>query len=108
MIQLPGPERLDDLVQTGADPRHLGLGDPRTDPQRAHQIINGTSGHTGHIGPSPPRTAPDRSARRGSRMDGKNDPLQSLGIFNSMSPACVATKRGRDPLRSVTRLSARS
>ena len=31
-------------------------------------------------------------------MDGKNEPLRSLGIFNSTSPAWVANKRGRDTI----------
>src|SRR5688572_29556026 len=35
-------------------------------------------------------------------------PWRSLGIFNSSSPASVANRRGRDPLRSVVRVSLRS
>src|SRR3954451_19831129 len=46
--------------------------------------------------------------RRGSRMTGKNDPLRSLGIRSSTSPAWVASNRSRAPLRSVTRDSDRS
>ena len=46
--------------------------------------------------------------RRGSSSDGKKLPLRSLGIFNSTSPAWVANRRGRCPLRSVTRASLRS
>ena len=46
--------------------------------------------------------------RRGSSIDGKKLPLRSLGIFNSTSPAWVANKRLRCPLRSVTRMSLRS
>ena len=44
--------------------------------------------------------------RRRSRMTGKNEPCRSFGIRSSTSPACVATNRGRDPFRSVTRLVA--
>ena len=46
--------------------------------------------------------------RRRSRMTGKNEPCRSFGIRSSTSPACVATNRGRDPFRSVTRLGLRS
>src|SRR3712207_6055624 len=41
-------------------------------------------------------------------MTGKNDPLRSLGIRSSRSPAWVASSRSRAPLRSVTRDSVRS
>ena len=46
--------------------------------------------------------------RRGSSIDGKKLPLRSLGIFGSTSPAWVANKRLRCPLRSVIRVSLRS
>ena len=46
--------------------------------------------------------------RRGSKIDGKKLPLRSFGIRNSTSPAWVVNSRPRLPLRSVTRLSARS
>src|SRR3954452_7662722 len=41
-------------------------------------------------------------------MTGKNDPFRSFGMASSRSPAWVASSRGRDPLRSVTRASVRS
>src|SRR3954471_22773639 len=41
-------------------------------------------------------------------MTGKNEPLRSLGIRSSTSPALVESTRGRCPLRSVTRASVRS
>ncbi len=46
--------------------------------------------------------------RRGSSIDGKKLPFLSLGIFSSTSPAWVANKRPRCPLRSVRRCSLRS
>ena len=46
--------------------------------------------------------------RRGSSTDGMKLPLRSLGIFNSRSPAWVANKRLRCPLRAVVRASLRS
>jgi hypothetical protein len=46
--------------------------------------------------------------RRGSKITGKNEPLRSFGIRSCTSPAWVASSRGRDPLRSVIRVSVRS
>jgi hypothetical protein len=46
--------------------------------------------------------------RRRSRMEGKNDPLRSLGILSSTSPALVDSSRSRLPLRWVVRVSLRS
>jgi hypothetical protein len=45
--------------------------------------------------------------RRGSKITGKNEPLRSFGIRSCTSPAWVASSRGRDPLRSVIRVSVR-
>jgi len=46
--------------------------------------------------------------RRRSNNDGKNDPVRNFGIFNSKSPAFVAHRRARCPLRCVVRSSLRS
>ena len=46
--------------------------------------------------------------RRRSRIEGKNDPLRSLGILSSTSPALVDSNRARVPLRWVVRLADRS
>ena len=46
--------------------------------------------------------------RRGARISGKNEPLRSFGIASCTSPALVVSTRGRDPLRSVVRVSDRS
>ena len=40
VVQRPGAERADDLVQAGADPRDLGLGDPGVDAQRLDQVVD--------------------------------------------------------------------
>ena len=40
--------------------------------------------------------------------DGINDPLRSLGIFSSTSPARVASSRCSCPLRPITRVSLSS
>ncbi len=38
-------------------------------------------------------------------MLGRKLPLRSVGMRRSMSPGCVVNRRGRDPVRSVTRVS---
>ena len=38
---VPGAERADDLVEAGADPGHLGLGDPGVDAHRRDQVVHG-------------------------------------------------------------------
>jgi len=43
--------------------------------------------------------------RRGSKIEGKNDPARSFGMLSVRSPALVVSSRGREPLRSVTRAS---
>ena len=55
-------------------------------------------------------TAPSARSmrRRGSSIDADNEPLRSLGILNSTSPAWAASSRGLCPLRSFTRASLRS
>ena len=46
--------------------------------------------------------------RRRSSTLGKNEPLRSLGIFSSTSPALVVSNLGRDPFRWVVRARERS
>jgi len=46
--------------------------------------------------------------RRGSSNSGKNDPVHSLGIPTSTSPAGVDTSLGRCPLRCAVRSGVRS
>ena len=46
--------------------------------------------------------------RRRSSTLGKNEPLRSLGIFSSTSPALVVSRRGREPFRWLERVSVRS
>jgi hypothetical protein len=50
VIETPGAEGADDVIETGADPRHLRLGDPRVHPQRGHEIIDGAGGHPVDVG----------------------------------------------------------
>jgi hypothetical protein len=45
--------------------------------------------------------------RRRSSSEGKNDPVRSLGIRSSRSPAVVLSTRGREPLRWEVRASVR-
>ena len=50
MVQAAGPKSGDDLVQTGADARHLRLGDARVDTQRGDQIVHGSGRDAGDVG----------------------------------------------------------
>jgi hypothetical protein len=43
-------ERTHRLIQAGADPRHLGLGDPGVDAQSGDQVIDRTGGDPVHVG----------------------------------------------------------
>jgi hypothetical protein len=45
-----GAKRADDLIEPGADPRHLGLGDARVDSHRLDQVINRAGGDAMHEG----------------------------------------------------------
>ena len=46
--------------------------------------------------------------RRRSRIEGKNEPLRSLGILSSMSPAFVDSILGRCPFRLFVLVIVRS
>ena len=46
--------------------------------------------------------------RRGWSREGKNDPVRSLGMASSTSPAVVATVLGLVPLRRLVRCGVRS
>ena len=46
--------------------------------------------------------------RRGWSRDGKNEPVRSLGMASSTSPAVVATVLRRLPLRLLVRSGVRS
>ena len=46
--------------------------------------------------------------RRGWSRDGKKDPVRSLGMASSTSPAVVATVLGLVPLRLLVRCGVRS
>jgi hypothetical protein len=50
VVEAAGAERPDDLVEAGADARHLGLGDPRFDAQRGDQVVDGAGGHAVDVG----------------------------------------------------------
>jgi hypothetical protein len=50
VVQLPGAERADGLVQSGTDPRHLGLADARVDPHGFDQIVDRPGGDTVDVG----------------------------------------------------------
>jgi hypothetical protein len=45
VVEPPGPERGDDLVETGADPRDLGLGDAAVSTQGPDQVVDLAGAH---------------------------------------------------------------
>ena len=57
---------------------------------------------------SPPRIRALLTRRRGWSREGKNDPVRSLGMASSTSPAVVATVLGLVPLRRLVRCGVRS
>lgn len=50
VVQAAGAEGSDDLVQSAADTRDLGLGDARVDAQRGNQVIDSAGRHAGDVG----------------------------------------------------------
>src|SRR3954453_21258634 len=50
VVQPAGPERGDDLVEAGADPGHLGLGDPGVDAQRGDQVVDAAGRDAADVG----------------------------------------------------------
>jgi hypothetical protein len=50
VVQRPGAERRQGLVQVGADPRDLGLGDSGVGSEGFDQVIDGAGGHAVDIG----------------------------------------------------------
>ena len=50
MVQRPAAERGHRLVQPGADPRHLRLGDAGVDAQRGDQVVDGPGGDAVDVG----------------------------------------------------------
>ena len=50
MVKSPGPKRGDDLIQAGANPRHLRLRDPRIDAEGSDQVVDGPGGDPADVG----------------------------------------------------------
>lgn len=93
LAQAAVAERGDLGVQVGADPRRLGLGDPRDDAESLDPVVDLTGSRPVQIGLHHHREQglvhpPPLSS------DGKNDPVRSFGIHNSRSPAGVDSVRG--------------
>jgi hypothetical protein len=92
--QAAGAERGDLLVEFGADPGDLRLGDATVDAQRLDQVVDLAGG-----GAITTANSARSIRRRGSSNDGKNEPSRSFGMRSSMSPALVDSSRARVPLR---------
>jgi hypothetical protein len=103
-----GTEGADGLVQTGADPGDLGLGDPRVDAHRLDQVVDAASRDALDVGLHHHRVQGLVDAAAGLEDHREDDPLRSLGIRKPTSPAWVVTSRGRVPFRSTVRDSVRS
>ena len=91
-----------------ADPRHLGLGDPRFDPERLDQVVDLSGGDPVDVGlhddcveglVDPPAALENR---------GEEAPLPELGDLSSTSPALEDRVLFRCPLRRVVRVIERS
>ena len=50
VIEPAGAEGADDLIETGTDPRHLGLGDPRVDAQGGDEVVDRAGRHPVDVG----------------------------------------------------------
>jgi hypothetical protein len=50
VVQAAGSERVDHLIQAGADAGHLGLLDPRVRTQGADEVVNGAGGDPVDVG----------------------------------------------------------
>jgi hypothetical protein len=106
--QGPVGERGHLVVEVGADPGHLGLGDPGVRAPGLDRVVDRPRGHAVQVGLHHHRDSAWSTRRRRSNSDGKNDPVRSLGIRGSRSPAVVVDVRGRCPSPRVSRLSVRS
>jgi hypothetical protein len=108
VVQRPGAEGADRLIELRADARDLGLADPRIGAERDHEVVHAARRDAVDVGLHHHHVERLVDAASGLEDAGKNEPLRSLGIRSSTSPAFVASSLGRVPLRSVTRSSVRS
>ncbi len=79
MVQGAGAERAHGLVQPGADPRDLGLGDPRVDAHRLDQVVDTAGGDALDVGLHHHRIQRLVDAAAGLEDHRKERPLAELG-----------------------------
>ena len=119
MPERASAERADDLVQAGADPRHLRLGDPGLDPHRLDQVIDRPGGDATHVGlhhhriqrlvDPPPRLEDRREERPFAQL--RDPQLHVPGLRREQSRSCTVAvghprvgalvSGGTDPLRRL-------
>ena len=108
-VQAAGQELVHALVDLLADPRDRGPGDPRLVAQGLDEVVDLAGGDPLDSGRSRSRRIWALSTRlRGWSREGKNEPVRSLGMASSTSPAVVATVLRRLPLRLLVRSGVRS
>ena len=109
MIQRPGEELVHALVDVLADPRDRRARDAGLVAQGLDEVVDLAGGDPLDSGRSRSRRIWALSTRlRGWSREGKNEPVRSLGMASSTSPAVVATVLGLVPLRRLVRCGVRS
>ena len=101
--QRPVPERADLLIEVRTDPRDLGLGDPGVGTERFDQVIDLPRRDPVQVGLHDHREQRLVDPSATLEQAGEDDPVRSLGIRNSRSPAVVVSVRFREPLRCAVR-----
>ena len=96
-----GPERTDRLIQAGADPRHLGLGDARVHSKRGDQVVHRASRDPVDVGlhhhriqrlvDPAPRLKDDREERSLAQL---RDPQLDIAGLGGQQPVSGAVALG--------------
>jgi hypothetical protein len=106
-------ERADDLVQAGADPRYLGLGDPGLDTHRLDQVVDRAGGDAAHVGLhhhriqrliDPPTRLEDRREER--PLAQLRDPQLDIARLGREQPCSSAVTVGQPRVGTLVSASA--
>ena len=104
MAQRAGPERLEALIELGADAAHLGLGDPGLEAERGDEVVDLAGAHAMHVGlhhhreQRPVDPAPPLQHRGEERPAAQlRDPQLDVARFGRQQPrpSAVALVRAR-------------